>query len=289
MFSKNTSLPVQTVAATTTNTDRSKFLIAGLNGTAIYTLAYYLVWGLHQVAKLEVSRFYNLRGNWDPSRIVYTLGDSEWWRLAIIAVNGIGPLVCLVLGVVAFQWYWKRERARRGQFKLLLLWVSFHCCNAIFGALLADTLTQTGFWYVPDWLLGLGNIVNVILALMAGLAQLGVGYLAAIAFLQAHDSKTVMRFQNRQRMVLATLIFPWVTGGLLIALTKVPYLSVYEVLHLIIMGLLVAPTALGCLNEVFSDTVKRPQSTKIAWGLVGLAVVVAVVWRLALSPPVPFG
>lgn len=289
MLPKGTSLPANTAATSTANTDHSKFLITGLNSMAVYVLAYYLVWGLHQGAKLEVSRFYNLRGNWNPSRIVYTLADGEWWRLAIIAVNGIGPLVCLLLGIVAFQWYWKRERARRGQFKLLLLWVALHCCNAIFGALLADTLTQTGFWYVPDWLLGLGNIVNVILALLAGLAQLGLGYLAAIAFLQAHDSKTVMRFQNRQRMVLATLIFPWIAGGLLIALAKVPYLSVYEVLHLVIMGLLVAPTALGCLNEVFSATVRRPQSTKIAWGLIGLAVVVAVVWRLALSPPVPFG
>ena len=278
-----------TLPAPTPKTDRSKFLTAGLNGTAVYILAYYLVWGMHQVAKLEVSQFYSLRGNWNPSSIVYTMADGEWWRIAIIAVNGIGPLVCLVLGVVAFQWYWKSERARRGQFKLLLLWVAFHCCNAVLGALLADTLTQTGFWYVPDWLLGLGNIMNVILALLAGLIQLGLGYLAAIAFLQAHDSKTVMRFQNRQRMVITTLIVPWVAGGIFIALTKLPYLSVYEVLHLVVMGLLITPTALGCLNEVFSDTVKRPQSTKIAWGLVGLAVVVAVAWRLALSPPMAFG
>jgi len=269
--------------------DKTKFLIAALNGTALYVLAYYIVWGVHQAAKLEVSRFYHLRGNWDPSRIVYTLADGEWWRMAIIGAHGAGPVACFLLGLVAFRWYWRRERARRGSLKLLLLWVAFHSCNAVFGALLADTLTHTGFWYVVDWLLQLGNVMDVILALLAGLAQLALGYFGAVAFLQAHDSRTVMRYSHRQLMVVSTLIVPWLVGGAFIALAKRPYFSVYEGVHLLMMGLLVTPLGLGCLNEVFSDTVERPQPTHVAWGLVGLAALVAVGWYLVLSPPIPFG
>lgn len=279
----------ETAPSPSLKTDHRKFYIVAANGTALYVLAYYLVWGLHQAAKVAMSRHFRLRGIWDPSDVRYTLTDKEWWRTAIVGVYGSGPLVCLILGVVVFRWYWRSERAQRGQFKLLLLWVAFHACNAVFGALLADTFTQSGFWYVPDWLLRLGNIMNVLLALLAGLVQLGLGYFAAIAFLQAHDSRTVMRHINRQLMVVSTLIVPWVAGGIFIALTKVPYLTVQETLHLAMMGLLVTPLALGCLNEVFSETVKRPQATHVAWGLVGLAIVVAVVWRLALSPPVSFG
>ena len=271
------------------DTSKRKFLVSALNGTTLYVLAYYFVWGLHQLAKVQISTFYHLHGTCDPSRILYTLDEKEWWRTAVIAVYGIGPLVCLLLGIGAFRWYWKSERARRGNFKLLLLWVVFHSCNAVFGALLADSFTQTGFWNVPDRLLGLGNIMNILLALLAGLAQLGLGYFGAVAFLQAHDSKTVMRYPNRQLMVVSTLIVPWIAGGLFIALSKLPYLMIQEVLHLLMMGLLVTPLALGCLNEVFSDTVKRPQATNVAWGLVGLAMLAALVWRLALSPPVAFG
>ena len=270
-------------------TDRRKFLVSALNGTALYVLAYYLVWGVHQLAKLQVSRFYHLRGTWDPSQIVYTLSDGEWWRTAVVAAHGSGPVVCLVLGVVVFRWFWRGERAKRGHFKLLLLWVAFHACNAVFGALLADTFIQTGFWYVPDWLFRLGNVLNVALALLAGLAQLALGYFGAIAFLQAHDSKTVMRYDNRQLMVVCTLIVPWLAGGVFIALAKLPYLTVQEFLHLAMMGLLVTPLALGCLNEVFSDTVRKPQATQVAWRLVGLAIVIALVWRLVLSPPITFG
>ncbi|HEX8329318.1 MAG TPA: hypothetical protein VF629_17415 [Hymenobacter sp.] len=269
-------------------TDKKKFLVVALNGTALYVLAYYLVWAAHQITKAKLSQFYHLRGIWDPSRITYTLADAEWWPTAIIAVYGAGPLVCLLLGVAAFMWFWRHERAKRGQIKLLLLWVAFHACNAVFGALLADTFTQSGFWYVPEWTIGLGNVVNVMLALLAGLVQLALGYFGAVAFLQAHDSKTVMRHSNRKLMVASTLIVPWVLGGVFIGVSKLPFITVHELLHLLMMGLLVTPLALGCLNEVFSDTVKRPQPTHVAWGLVGLAVLVALAWRWALSPAIPF-
>ena len=278
-----------TLSTRTAGAEKNKFIISALNGTGLYVLAYYLVWGLYDVVKVQASRFFHLRGVWNPSRVVYTLGDSEWWRTAVVAVYGVGPLVGLLLGVVAFRWYWQSERARRGQRKLLLLWVAFQGCNAVFGALLADTFTQSGSWYVFDWLFRLGNGVNVGLALLAGLVQLGVGYFGAIAFLQAHDSKTVMRYDNRQKMVVSTLVVPWVAGSLFILLLKQPYLTIQESLHLAMMGLLLMPMALGCLNEVFSDTVKAPQATRVAWGLLGLAMVLALAWRLALSPPVAFG
>lgn len=271
------------------NNDRSKFVVTALNGGALYVLAYYIVWGLHQGAKLGVSNYLHLRGNLDPSRLIFTMGDGEWWRTAIIAVHGIGPAGCLVLGGLTLWWFWTSERAKRGNFKLLLLWITFHCYNLVFGALLADTLLQTGSWYVIDWLFNQGNAFNILVAVLSGLLQMGLGYFSAAAFLQAHDSKTVMRFPNRRRMIIFTLILPWVAGSIFIGLTKTSYFSLYEALHLVTMGLLVIPIAHGCLSELFSSTVRRPQITRIAWGLVTMAVVVAVAWRLALSPPVSFG
>lgn len=269
--------------------EKNKFLISAVNGTAIYILAYYLVWGLYEIAKVEASRLFGLRGTWNPSRILYSLGDGEWWRMAVVTVYGIGPALSVLVGFGAFVWYWKRERARRGQLKLLLLWISLHAFNATFGALLADTFTQSGSWFVPDWLFKMGNIVNVFLALLAGLVQMGMGYFGAVAFLQAHDSRTVMRHANRQKMVVSTLVAPWALGSLFIMALKLPYLAVQETLHLAMMALLITPMALGCLNELFSETVRKPQATRMAWRLVLLAVLVAVAWRLALSPPVKFG
>ena len=278
-----------TLSVWKTDSEKHKFAISALNGTGLYVLAYYLVWGVHDLLKVQASHYFNLRGVWNPSQVVYTLSDNEWWRTAVVTVYGVGPLACLMLGLIAFRWYWRSERAKRGNFKLLLLWVAFQACNAVFGALLSDTFIQTGTWYVPDWLFRLGNVMNVALAILAGLIQLALGYFGAIAFLQAHDSRTVMRHSNRRLMVLSTLVVPWLVGSTFIALTKINYITIQEFLHLMMMGLLVTPLALGCLNEVFSDTVRKPQATHVAWGLVTLAVLVAIAWRVVLSPPMRFG
>jgi hypothetical protein len=55
------------------------------------------------------------------------------------------------------------------------------------------------------------------------------------------------------------------------------------------LGLLIVPMVLGCLNESFESTVQKPRPTRLALGWIGLALLLALVWRLALSPPVLFG
>lgn len=265
-----------------------KFTISAANGTVLYVLAYTFVYAIHQFVKIGLSERLHLRGVWDISRIVYTMADSEWWRTAIIAVNGIGPFVCMLLSFAAYRWYWNVLRGKRGLFKLLVLWISLHSCNLVLGALLADTFTQTGFWFVPSWVFNIGNVPNVVLAFFAGLAQLAIGYFAATAFLQAHDSKTVMRYQNRQRMVIHTLLYPYLFGTIIICISKIPALAVAEALRLVMMGLLIGPLCLGCLNELFGSTVRGPQNTRVAWGMMGLMVVLLLLWRLFLTPPIHF-
>ncbi len=269
-------------------TDNDKFTIAAANGTVLYVLAYTVVYAIHQTVKIMLSSHYHLRGVWDASRIVYTMADNEWWKLAIIAVNGIGPFAAMLLWVAAYRWYWTVLRAKRGLFKLLILWVSLHACNLVFGALLADTFTQSGFWFVPSWVFQLGNVPNVVLAIFAGIAELAIGYFMSTAFLQAHDSKTVMRYQNRQRMVLYTLLLPYVFGTFLIALSRLPTPSLSEILRLSMMGLLVGPLCLGSLNELFGSTVRGPQNTRMAWGLAGFMIILLLLWRLFLTPPIHF-
>ncbi len=266
-----------------------KFYISALNGTVCFTLAYLLVNGLYQLATVLMAERLRVRGSWGPSTVSFSLADNEWWRLGVVAVYGIGPLVVAGLGLLAYQWYWQRQRAQRGLLKLLLLWVALHAVNAVLGGLVADTFLRTGFYYVPAWLLGLGTVVNVVLAVVAGLAQVVVGSWAAVAFLQAHDSRTVMRYEYRQRMVVSTIVLPWLLGAALLALVKAPRFSLQEGLHLAALLLLLLPMAVGCLNELFGATVRSPQGTGGAGGLLALGALLLLGWRRLLSPPRVFG
>ncbi len=273
----------------TTDNPTQKFLISALNGTVVYTLAYLLVNGLYQAATVAMASRLSLRGEWGLSRVNFSMADNEWWRAAVIGVYGIGPLLAALLGLLVFQRFWQRQRAKRGLLKLLLLWTALHAVNAVLGGLLADTLLKTGFWYVPAWLLRLGNVVNVLLAILAGLVQVYAGYLLAVAFLQAHDSRTVMQHIYRRRMVLTTIFVPWLLGSVLLALAKMPAFSLVEGLHFATLALLLVPMTLGCLNESFSETVPSPRPTRVAWGLLILLALLLLGWRLLLSPPLLFG
>ncbi|UOQ51532.1 hypothetical protein [Hymenobacter cellulosivorans] len=266
----------------------TKTTITALNSTAIYLLAYLLVNGLYQLATVRMAVRLSIPGVWQVSSVKFSITDPEWWRSAVIAVYGVGPAVCAVVGIVAAGWFWKRERGQRGLFKLFLVWVAFHACNHVLGAMVGDTVTESGFWYVPSWLFLAGNIPNLIVAVVFGIAQMIIGYFAAVGFLQTHDSITLMQYNNRRTLIMATILVPWVAGSILLTLLKLPDLSMNERLHFLTMGLLLLPLSVGCLNELFEFTVEAPQKTRLASGLMLLLLVVAAGWWAVLHQGIHF-
>ncbi|MCB2376893.1 hypothetical protein LGH70_04830 [Hymenobacter sp. BT635] len=261
----------------------TKTTLTALNSTILYVLAYLLVNGLHQFSTVAMAQRLSIPGVWRLSAIRFRISDPEWWRSAVLAVYGVGPAVCAVVGVGAALWFWKRERGKRGLRKLLLVWVAFHACNHVLGAMVGDTFTESGFWYVPSWLFLAGNIPNILVAVLCGLLQMVAGYFAAVGFLQTHDSITLMQYQHRRTLIGATILVPWVAGSGVLALLKLPDLSPNEQLHFLTMGLLLLPLALACSNELFEFTVKAPQKTQLASGWLALLLLLALGWWLALG------
>lgn len=270
---------------------RGKFTKLFLNATACYLLAWLVVNFIGQAAQVVMARRAYVPGRWDLGGVRFVLADGAWRRDMVLAVYGLGPALVLALGVGAFGWFWLRQRQRRGLVKLLLLWLAFHATNHVFGGLLADTVTHSSSWYVPNWLVGAGGTwPSMALGLLFGLGQVVLGFLAAVPFLLAQDSHTILRFERRPQLVVYTIAGPWLVGSLLLALSKLPHLSVNEGFHYATMTLLLVPLALGCQQEFFNenDNEALPYPTHVAWGLVGLALLGLLAWRLALGAPVAF-
>ena len=259
-----------------------------LNATACYLLAYQLVTYVAQAGTVAAARRVGVPGTWGLEGIHFELSDSAWQRNMVLEVYSAGPALVLALGLLAFGVFWKWQRQRRGPGKLFLLWIALHALNAVFGGLLADTVTQSGSWYVPNWFIGAGGIwPSTVLGLLLGTLQLGLGFLATIPFLLAQDSRIVLPFKRRAQLIRYTIIGPWLAGSVLLGLSKLPHLSVNEGLHFATLALLLVPLALGCRQESFSKIEVLPRATRIAWGLVGLALLALLAWRLALGVPVP--
>jgi hypothetical protein len=265
-----------------------KFLKIFINATACYLLAYQLVNLVYQAGVVYVARRSHVPGFWTVSGVRFELGDSAWRRDMVLDIYSAGPALTLLLGGLSFLLFWRWRRGP-GLGKLLLLWVALHAANAVLGGLLADTVTQSGSWYVPNWLLGVnGTWPSTALALLFGAGQLVLGFLAAESFLQAQDSRTILQFDRRANLIVYALAGPWLVGSLLLALSKLPHLGVNEGLHYATMGLLVIPLGMGCQREFLNKRQLLPRPTRVAWGLVGLALVALVAWRLALGAGVAF-
>ncbi|RYU80464.1 hypothetical protein [Hymenobacter persicinus] len=266
----------------------AKTFITAFNSTVIYLLTYLLLQGLYQAATVRMARRLGIPGTWHVSSITFSITDAEWWRLAVLAVYGIGPAVCAVVGLLAALWFWQRARLQRGLLKLVLLWTALHACNLVLGALVGDTFVENWAWYIPSWLFLAGNGPNVALAVVAALLQLAIGYFAAVAFLQSHDSITLMQYSNRPQLIRAGILAPWVVGSLVLTALKWPELSRNELFHFLTMGLLLVPMALHSAREPFDLTLPKSQKTRLSWTLLVVALVLAAAWRVMLAPGLQF-
>lgn len=287
--------PILPGASANASRARGKFLILFLNATACYLLAYQAVHFVAEAAPVFMARRANVPGVWGLAGVRFTLGDGGWHRDMVLGVYGLGPLLVLGLGLFASGWFWayrpRHRRRRRGLLKLWLLWLAFHAGNTVLGGLLADTVTQSGSWYVPNWLLGSGGTwPSPVLGVLFAICEIVLGFLAAIPFLLAQNSRTALQFNNRSQLVRYTIIGPWLVSSLLLALSRLPHLGLNETLHFATMGLLLGPLALGCNQGLFTKHKQklRPYPTRVAWGMVGLALLALLAWRLALGVPVAF-
>ncbi|HET9503357.1 MAG TPA: hypothetical protein VFO93_07440 [Hymenobacter sp.] len=263
---------------------RGKFRVVFLNSTACYLIAYQLISFIYQAGTAAAAHRLGVPGTWNLAGVRFELGDSGWTQAIVLQVYSAGPLLALAVGALAFGLYWKRQRHRRGLAKLLLLWVVLHALGAVLGGLLADSITQSGSWYVPNWLIGAGGTwPSMVLALLLAAGQLVLGYVGAVVFLLTQDSHTVLQFERRPQLVRATIFGPWLVGSALLALSKWPYLSLNEGLRYATLLLLLLPLALGCLQESFNQKKWTPSPTRLAGGLLVLAGLALVAWRLALA------
>lgn len=280
--------PTRAPGASAARVAHGKFLKIFLNATACYLLAYQLVSLVYQAGTVYVARRANVPGFWNLGGVRFELSDSGWQRTMVLDVYGAGPALVLVLGGLSFLLFWRGRRGP-GLGKLLLLWVALHATNTVLGGLLADTVTQSGSWYVPNWLLGAGGTwPSTVLGLLFAAGQVVLGFLVAGPFLQAQDSRTILQFGRRAHLVVYAVVGPWLVGSLLLALSKLPHLGVNELLHYATMSLLLIPLAMGCQREFLNERELLPRPTRVAWGLVGLALLALLAWRLALRAGVAF-
>jgi len=283
MISNDEVLNQPTVAAPPAEKQR----IVTANSVILFLLAYLTCYFAAQFATLLAAFSAKIPTVFYPGHLEFKIPDSAWRVSDIISVYSAGPVTGLVLaffaGLLFLYFRWKR-----GLPKTYLLWTMLHGCNLFFGALIAGTVVKGGFWYALRWS-GFSDDAVWIVAIFFGLILLGIGVLAAPAFLLSCDSISLMEYQNRGKMLAATVMRPWLLGSLLLALLQFPDLQPINIMLIFTMLLVLLPAYFLNQQNLYSETIAMPKKTRLAQGAFILLIFVALTFRLVLQNGMHFG
>jgi len=267
--------------------NKRNFWINAVNSTALFMLAYFVMFFIYQLFTMLVAQMYNI-----PSRMLYFKTDflvhsssNLWSPSIVIQVCFIGPLVCLFLGFVILRLFHYFKR-RRGMFKLFLLWCSIHGFNMFFGAYVGGIFSDKGFGLVVLWFF-LQFFLNVVLGFVSVIMLIFIGALFAKAFLQtAHNSNMITK-ENRPYFIFAQVLLPYIFGNMIIDLAiELPgglnYNKLYQMVMVACIGFIIFPM-LSKPHEEEVRLVKEESILKVNAKLVISFILVAIAFRFGLQ------
>lgn len=196
-----------------------------INSLALFLLSFLLVYYVHQFATILTARIFNIPTKLYSYRIDWPLYTYSYLysRRALIVIFGMGPLLCLLMGIGAYRLF-LAVRFRTVFLKSFLLWTTFHAFNLFFGAYIVGVITRTGFIYTSEWLF-LSNVFDVeeiVLMIVSIVILLIAGYFSTRQFLLASDASGIIEPRYRILYLMSKVLIPWLSGTLILYGVNIP-------------------------------------------------------------------
>jgi hypothetical protein len=274
---------MSTTVLTQANSSRTRsniFYYAAVNGTSMFILSYLVVYFIGQLSTFLVAHYsYPLTAFFYYNKIDFPIEERLWHTDLVAPVFSVAPRVALAFAGLC--WVMFRFLEDKGSiWKQFFFWGLLHGINLGLGTIISGVFTRDGAWYVLQWSLTYNPLI-IVAAFVSFLAMIGAGLWATSLFFRSCDSITLMQNVNRRGMLRAMLILPWILGSVFVGFLKYP-ISGYDHLLIYTLMFLLIPIYIRSQSMLVNDRVHTPRRTYIAWGLVGLVVVLSLGIRLAL-------
>ena len=268
------------------STEETKYLFRNyyfytINSTALFIISYLIVYLTYQLTVLIVASRWKL----DSVLFYYDLAFNDysplWTRFNILLVTFSGPFISLIIGFLFFRFFSIRPKVK-GFLKLFFIWISLHGFNLFFGAFATGVAFSEGFGYVPEWLSF--NVFWQILFSLLFLFILGIiGYYTASRFLDTSNSAYRVRDENKLKFLFFQVVLPWLIGGTLIFLVKIPNNMPYDTGNLVTLVFAIIPVLLNryARPQVIFEGERKP--TRIKWNLIAMFVILLLAFRIGLN------
>ncbi len=252
-----------------------------VNSLALYVIAYLLVYLTYQIVVMIVASRWHL----DSVLFYYDLAFNDfsplWTRFNIIVVTFSGPLISLLIGILFLKVIANRPKVK-GFIKLFVIWIALHGFNLFFGAFASGVSTDQGFGYVANWLY-LNVFWQIFLSLVFLFILGAIGYYSTGKFLETSNSIYRIKKENRNRFILYQVILPWLIGGLLIYLIKVPNNLPYDIGNLITMSIVVIPVVFNKKAKPGRKYKSDKKATRINWVYIIIFLFMVTSFRIWLE------
>lgn len=268
---------------------RQKFIFSYLHSTAYFILAFMLIYVVYQAITILVASSYHIPVIWYYYRLKFPLYTFSplYTREALVVIFAMGPIISLMLAFLFLRLYFSTHFLLK-RFQLFYLWGFICGANMFFGAYISGFATRTEFIYASEWLFmsrHMFDTIEIVFTAIAIIMMLIMGKMVTPLFLLSSGSVTLVKPEYRLFFVLSQIIFPWITGMLILFLITLPTSYFPLILKTITPGLVVVPT-LFLYNSLQFDSIHRSgviQRNYFKWSIVIVVVAVLFFYRLFLS------
>jgi len=267
---------------------RRKFGFAYLHSTAYFVLAFMLIYIIYQVITIAVASSYSIPIIWYYYELKFPLYTFSplYTRQALVVIFAMGPLLSLMLAFVFLKLYFTDNPTLK-RFKLFYLWGFICGANMFFGAYIAGVFTRTEFIYTSEWLFMSRSFdtEEIIFTTISIVMLLIIGRIVTPLFLLSSGSVTLIKPEYRLYFMLSQVIFPWLTGILILFLITLPNYYFPLILKTLTPGLIMIPT-LFLYNSLEFENIHQSgviQRNYFKWSIVIAVVVILFFYRVILS------
>jgi hypothetical protein len=273
--------------------DRNKrttgnFFAISATSSAYFILSFLFVYLIGQLSTAIAAMQFDYTCVLFYYKLVYTMDANSWMSDSVKLLFSMPPVISLfvaVLSLIAFM----NMYTSKSNFKLFFLWSFVHGIVWFFGALVAGMLLDSGFGYVILYFYfqDTGKLILSLLSLAMMLAALGITTKWFV--FSANSYFNQLNEHSRTFFMLAQVFVPIVVGTIVLVGIKLPKVTIYELFVLLATLLAIIPIGLiyNSYPTFFFD--EEPVKVKMNWGVVLIAILALVAFRVLLGIGIPFG
>lgn len=258
-----------------------------INSTVIFLIAYLLVFSITSIVTALSATAFDITTEIRYNEILFFIRSYDWTSDAVKAIFSTGPILALISGILLWILYIKVVE-ETGLIKLLVVWMLIECIQFFFGDMMMGALFSKGFGYVIMYLyfMDTGKMIITLFAL-ASMFTLGLLMTRQLLF-TANTYLNILPCDQARRFALFQYLIPFITGNIIIALIKLPGISVYEIfLNASTIALLI-PVYIraGMMQDLFFD--EEEKEIKLSWKIGAIVLILLLLFRIAFGIGIRF-